>query len=121
MIACITVLKMKHYINSNNFSVETLAGVLEIEIIGDGSDFKIKVKQGYPEISEQSIDKVDIAKALNISVNQLSDNPVVNVSTSIFKTIIGLKDVGTLNELEPNCDYLWEICDKIGSTRFIHS
>lgn len=117
-IACVTILKAKKYLDKNKFSVETLAGVLQIEIVGDDSDFKVKVKQGNPEISNQLIDKLAIANALNISVDQLSDSPVKNVSTSRFKTIIELKDLETLNELTPNYDYLWEVCDKIGSTGF---
>lgn len=90
-IACVTILKKNKYLDKNKFSVETLAGVLEIEIIGDDTDFKVKVKQG---------------------------NPVKNISTSRFKTIIELKDVVTLNKLTPNYDYLWKVCDKIGSTGF---
>ncbi|EOR34790.1 PhzF family phenazine biosynthesis protein [Staphylococcus aureus] len=117
-IACVTILKKNKYLDKNKFSVETLAGVLEIEIIGDDTDFKVKVKQGNPEISSQLIDKVDIAKALNVSVNQFTGNPVKNISTSRFKTIIELKDVVTLNKLTPNYDYLWKVCDKIGSTGF---
>ncbi|MGU3126546.1 PhzF family phenazine biosynthesis protein [Staphylococcus aureus] len=39
-------LKRIKYLDKNKFSVETLAGVLEIEIIGDDTDFKVKVKQG---------------------------------------------------------------------------
>lgn len=87
-----------------------------IEIVGDVSYFKVKVKLGKPEISNQYIDKLEIANALNISVDQLSDSPVKNVSTSRFKTIIELKDLEILNELKPNYDYLWEVCDKIEST-----
>ncbi|HDE6777387.1 TPA: PhzF family phenazine biosynthesis isomerase [Staphylococcus aureus] len=117
-IVCVTILKKNKYLDKNKFSVETLAGVLEIEIIGDDTDFKVKVKQGNPEISNQLIDKVDIAKALNVSVNQFTGNPVKNISTSRFKTIIELKDVVTLNKLTPNYDYLWKVCDKIGSTGF---
>ncbi|WP_414045086.1 PhzF family phenazine biosynthesis protein [Macrococcus equi] len=115
-IACVTVLKEKKYLNKNKFSVETLAGILDIEIIEEDLDFKVKVKQGKPEISNQYIDKLEIANALNISVDQLSDSPVKNVSTSRFKTIIELKDLEKLNELKPNYDYLWEVCDKIEST-----
>ncbi|KAA1039382.1 PhzF family phenazine biosynthesis protein [Macrococcus equipercicus] len=115
-IACVTVLKEQKFLDKNKFSVGTLAGVIEIEIVGDDSDFKVKVKQGKPEISNQYIDKLEIANALNISVNQLSDSLVKNVSTSRFKTIIELKDLEKLNELKPNYDYLWEVCDKIGST-----
>ncbi len=117
-IACVTVLKEKKYLNKNKFLVETLAGVLEIEITGDDSDFKVKVKQGKPEIGKLVIDKFEIAKALNVSVNQITDNPVKNVSTSRFKTIIELEELETLNELTPNYNYLWAICDKIESTGF---
>lgn len=115
-IACVTVLKEKKYLDKNKFSVETLAGILDIEIIEEDLDFKVKVKQGNPEISNQYIDKLEIANALNISVDQLSDSPVKNVSTSRFKTIIELKDLEKLNELKPNYDHLWEVCDKIEST-----
>ncbi|MFP4921177.1 PhzF family phenazine biosynthesis protein [Staphylococcus coagulans] len=115
-IACVTVLKNKGLLKKNQFSVETLAGILDIEIIEEDLDFKVKVRQGKPEISNQYIDKLEIAKALNISANQLSDSPVKNVSTSRFKTIIELKDLEILNELTPNYDYLWEVCDKMGST-----
>ncbi|QTQ08396.1 PhzF family phenazine biosynthesis isomerase [Macrococcoides canis] len=115
-IACVTVLKNKGLLKKNQFSVETLAGILDIEIIEEDLDFKVKVKQGKPEISNQYIDKLEIANALNISVDQLSDSPVKNVSTSRFKTIIELKDLEKLNELKPNYDYLWEVCDKIEST-----
>lgn len=55
---------------------------------------------------------------MNVPVNQFTDNPVKNISTSRFKTIIELKDVKTLNNLTPNYDDLWEVCDKIGSTGF---
>lgn len=87
-----------------------------IEIVGDVSYFKVKVKLGKLEISNQYIDKLEIANALKISINELSDKPVKNVSTSRFKRIIELKDLVTLNELIPNYDYLEEICDKIEST-----
>ncbi|RAI82680.1 PhzF family phenazine biosynthesis isomerase [Macrococcoides goetzii] len=117
-IACVTVLKNKGFLKKSHFSVETLAGVLDIEIIGNDIDFKVKVKQGAPNISDVMIDKNEIVKALNLSVNQLSDNVIKNVSTSRYKTFIELKGVDVLNHLNPDYEYLWSVCNKIGSTGF---
>ncbi|QUR94354.1 PhzF family phenazine biosynthesis protein [Macrococcoides canis] len=62
------------------------------------------------------IDKNEIDKALNISVNELSDNVIKNVSTSRYKTIIELKYIDVLNNLNLDYEYLWSVCDKIEST-----
>ncbi|MBW0765053.1 MULTISPECIES: PhzF family phenazine biosynthesis isomerase [Mammaliicoccus] len=117
-IACVTILKKEGLLNKDHLLVETLSGTLSIDIIGDDSDFKVQVKQGEAKVSSQIIDKSAIAKALNISENEVSNNPIKNVSTSRFKTIIELNELETLNNLNPQFDYLWEVCVQIGSTGF---
>lgn len=117
-IACVSVLKRIGKLNKSIFSVETLAGIIDIEIIENDLDFSVKVKQRKSEMSDQVIDKFEVAKALNISENQLLDYPIKNVSTSRFKLIVGLKNLDILNSLTPNYDYLWEVCEKVESTGF---
>ncbi|MDT3994863.1 PhzF family phenazine biosynthesis isomerase, partial [Mammaliicoccus fleurettii] len=71
-IACVTVLKEEGLLNKDHLLVETLSGTLSIDIIGEDFDFKVQVKQGEAKISSQTIDKSVIAKALNISENEVS-------------------------------------------------
>lgn len=114
-IACVTVLKTFDLINKNQLTIETLAGHISLLI---DEDLTVHVNQGKVKEKTVEIDIQRIVDVLNIQLDDLCDTPIVNISTSRFKTLIQLKDVEVLNGMKPDFEALWELCDDINSTGF---
>ena len=82
---------------------------------GEESRFLIMLEQNLPEFRDAaSFGAAEIAKALRIPEEDLAvspDMPAECVSTSRFKLMVPVKDRETLDSLEPDFEYLWQLCD----------
>lgn len=92
-------------------------GILPVDIVEDGDDYKIIMTQGKPEFGVQieGVNKDLLIAGLGISAEDLDERcPVEIVSTGHSKVMIGIKSRTLLNSLKPNLAALGELSNKIG-------
>lgn len=117
-IGSITVLVKRGMINYSPTIVETMLGPVKVEWEVKESNIEVSVDQFLPEFMDVNLTEEDICKALNIGMEEIGDLPIQSVSTSRHKLVIPLKSVKTLNQLRPNFDYLWNLCDEVNTSGF---
>ncbi|MCZ6767146.1 MAG: PhzF family isomerase [bacterium] len=91
-------------------------GILPVEIIRAGDDYRIVMTQGAIEFSEPfpAAKRDAILSALGLAVGDLDERcPVQIVSTGHSKVLIGIRKRATLNSLKPNLARLGVISDLI--------
>ncbi|KAJ6151346.1 hypothetical protein N7470_007940 [Penicillium chermesinum] len=114
------------FANAPNVSVSTKAGTYEALLLpeidkgSDGSMVRkhicISQPRGTAKFLSQDACQL-IAEALDISTDKMADlEGVQNAITSRTKTLVPLKDVETLNSLQPSQDSVRHVCETIGST-----
>ena len=103
-----TLLSQGH-IKPGNYTQETKAGVLNVEVKEDSS---IMMNQAIPSFYE-IISKEEIADSLNISLAEMQEDlPVQIVSTGLKDIIIPIKTMDILNSIKPNFKKIEEISRK---------
>ncbi|MEA3284429.1 MAG: PhzF family isomerase [Synergistota bacterium] len=95
----------------------TGAGVLPVEVLKDGDDYRIVMTQGKISIGssleEPHVDR--LIDALRIDRRDLrSDCPVVVASTGHSKVMVGIRDISLLHGLSPDMSELKELSMDIG-------
>ena len=96
-------------IKPGNYTQETKAGVLNVEV---KEDLSIMMNQAIPSFYE-IINKEEIADSLNISLAEMhEDLPVQIVSTGLRDIIIPIKTMDILNSIKPNFKKIEEISSK---------
>lgn len=114
-IATFFLLFKKGLIKQGNYSQETKAGVLNIEISEKEVVF---MDQPLPEFF-QTIDKKEIADSLCVSEKQfLNDLPVQIVSTGLKDMVIPIKSLTDLFSIRPRFDGISAICKKYDAIGF---
>ncbi len=93
------------------------AGILPLEVIRNGTDYRVVMTQAEPEFQEplpgSQCDR--ILRALGLGVGDLNDNcPVQIVSTGHSKVMIGIRTLDKLHSLQPDLPSLKEISRRIG-------
>ncbi|MEE8572170.1 MAG: PhzF family isomerase [Gemmatimonadota bacterium] len=93
------------------------AGILPVDIVSDGSGYRIVMTQGAIQFgepfSESQVD--DIVAALGLEAHALDDRcPVQIVSTGHSKVLVGIRSRSDLNSLSPDLGRLAEISARIG-------
>ena len=96
---------------------KTKAGILPVDIVPDGRDFRIVMTQGKPEISlpfaEPLVNR--IAQALGIDRGRLrEDCPVAIASAGHSKIMVGVDSEALLHSLRPNMELLTELSREAG-------
>lgn len=120
-IASITTLLQKEFLSLSTINVETALGMIRVHGKKEfDKSIQITVEQFLPQFNKDNpnIEKVAHALGIEASFIDLSVGPIQSVSTSRPKLIIPLKDPGVLNNLAPNYQQLWNICDQFGTTGF---
>ncbi len=93
------------------------AGVLPVDVIRDGSDYRIVMTQGAVEFSEPfaPAQVEELSAALRLPANSLDERcPIQIVSTGHSKVLIGIRSRDTLDLLKPDLARLVEISHRIG-------
>ncbi|UCC85034.1 MAG: PhzF family isomerase [Gemmatimonadota bacterium] len=93
------------------------AGILPVEVVRDGSGYRIVMTQGAIEFGEPFDSElvVEIAQALGLAAGSLDDRcPVQIVSTGHSKVLVGIDSRDTLNSLAPDLARLSELSGRIG-------
>src|SRR3989338_127083 len=108
-IATFSFMHTNHQIKNVNYTQETKAGILGIEIQNDGTVF---MSQNAPEYFEE-LDKTEIADSLNIPPEYLDNElPIQIVSTGARDIFIPIKSLHYLSEIKPDMEKIANICKK---------
>lgn len=94
--------------NSRTYQ-KTGAGILPVDIIKENEDYKIVMTQGKIEFGNiiEDDNKMKLLNALNIrECDLLDDYKIQIVSTGHSKVMIGIKNIETLNSLNPDHEAL---------------
>ena len=98
------------YIKPGNYTQETKAGVLNVEV---KKDLSIMMNQTPPNFYEV-IDKSEIADSLNINIDEIHEKlPVQIVSTGLRDILIPIKNIDVLNSINPDFDKVAQIAKNI--------
>lgn len=95
---------------------KTGAGILPVDIIKEKDDYKIVMTQSKIEFGHiiDGTNKEEIISALNITSSDLLENYKIQiVSTGHSKVMVGIKNIETLNSLQPNYDALSKLSKNI--------
>lgn len=98
------------FVRADKLTMETKAGILGVEIRKDG----VFMEQSNPVFREAGIDRVEIASALNVNVEEFSDLPVEAVSTGLFSLNIPIDRLATIKGMKPDFNRVKKVCKKSG-------
>ncbi|WP_339297657.1 PhzF family phenazine biosynthesis protein [Paenibacillus sp. FSL R5-0623] len=105
-IALFYLMKTQQLVNVGTYTLETLAGILKVDIEVNG---EIYLSQTLPEFGE-IVDRQQIADSLRISMGDLhAELPVQIVSTGLPDIMIAVKDIDVLNKIDPDFQRITEI------------
>ncbi len=93
------------------------AGILPVEVVREGSDYRIVMTQGAIEFGEpfEGAELDEILSALGLSADALEPRcPVQVVSTGHSKVLVGVRSRRLLNALAPDLPRLTELSARIG-------
>ncbi|GLC32596.1 PhzF family isomerase [Clostridium omnivorum] len=103
-------------LDSSRVYHRTGAGILPVDVIKEKDDYKIVMTQGKIEFGQfiDGTNKEELISALNITSSDLLENCKIQiVSTGHSKVMIGIKNIETLNSLQPNFDALSKLSKNI--------
>ncbi|MDQ0660990.1 PhzF family phenazine biosynthesis protein [Paenibacillus sp. W2I17] len=105
-IALFYLMKTQQLVNVGTYTLETLAGILKVDIEVNG---EVYLSQTLPEYGE-IVDRQQIADSLRISMEDLhSELPVQIVSTGLPDILIAVRDVDVLTKIDPDFQRITEI------------
>lgn len=108
-IATFSLLANKGIIESGEYTQETKAGILKVNV---NEDLSIMMNQNKP-IYGEVLDRELIAETLNISTESFMENlPIQIVSTGLKDIIIPVKSIEILNSIKPNFDAILKVSEK---------
>jgi PhzF family phenazine biosynthesis protein len=111
-IGVFSTLLSRGYIKRGNYTQDTKAGVLNVEVMEDSSIMMNQTKPSFFEVLE----KKEIADSLNISVDDMNEKlPVQIVSTGIRDIIVPIRSMEVLNGIKPNFEKVSEISKKFSA------
>jgi PhzF family phenazine biosynthesis protein len=120
-IAAHYALAVENHFDTARVYQKTGAGVLPVDIIRDGNDYRIIMTQGEISFGDRiSGEPFEVLLlALGISVNDLrTDCPICIASTGHSKVMIGLHDISLLHRLHPNMELLTKVSTMVGCNGF---
>lgn len=117
-IGSATVLVEKGIFTKSPIMYETTFGPVQVDWERKDGKIQVGVHQFLPKYLEKNPTEEEICKALRISKDELAPHPIQSVATSRFKLIVPLKKRETIDSLDPDFEYLWNLCDKYETTGF---
>lgn len=116
-VAAIYVRAMETRARTSRVLQKTGAGILPVDIVEDGDDYKIIMTQGKPEFGKtlEGADKETLLSALGILPTDLDERcPLKIASTGHSKVMIAIKSRTLLHKLKPSMGALVALSKKIG-------
>lgn len=119
-IACIAVLVERGLLDPGEIRVETELGPIAAYCEERDGTHHIAVDQFQPTFADTNPPIADVAAVLNIPVDEIATElgPIRSVSTSRHKLLVPIQNTAVLNDLSPDFEALWDICDKYETTGF---
>lgn len=108
-------------ITQSPVKIQTPLGIISVSWENDPEQgLSVMVEQFSPKFSDNNPDAAEVADLLGIPITNIDESisPIQSVSTSRPKLMIPLTDFHTLDELKPDFERLWEICDTYQTTGF---
>ena len=108
-IGTYSVLSNLGKIESGNYTQETLAGILNVEV---KKDLSIMMNQPVP-VFYGIIDKDEISDSINIQTSEIDNSfPIQIVSTGLRDIVIPVNNLDVLRSIRPDFKKIAEICKK---------
>ncbi|MHA7582325.1 PhzF family phenazine biosynthesis protein [Paenibacillus vandeheii] len=105
-IALFYLMKAQHIVEVGMYTLETLAGILEVVVQNNG---EVYLSQALPEFGE-IVERQTIADSLGISTDDLhAELPVQIVSTGLRDILIAVNHVDVLSKIIPDFQLISEI------------
>jgi PhzF family phenazine biosynthesis protein len=120
-IAAHYVRAIENHLPSSKIIQRTGIGLLPVQVIHDGDDYRIVMTQGAIEFGEPLSEKErdDIVSALGLTFASLDERcPVEIVSTGHSKVLIGIRNRARLKDLKPDMGRLADISREIDCNGF---
>ena len=117
-IGTTTVLVEKGIVTKSPLHFEIKLGVIRVEWERKDGRIDVAVEQFLPTFMDEIKDPAKVCKAMRISPDELADYPIQSVATSRQKLMVPLKRRETLDNLNPDFEYLWNVCDEYETTGF---
>ncbi|MDR2695326.1 MAG: PhzF family phenazine biosynthesis isomerase [Deltaproteobacteria bacterium] len=117
-IGTTTVLVKKGIVGKCPLHYETKLGVVRVEWEKRGEEIDVAVEQFLPTFMGEIQDTGKVCASLRIRADELADYPVQSVATSRQKLMVPLKRRETLDNLDPDFECLWNVCDEYETTGF---
>lgn len=111
-IGTFSTLLRKGYIKPGNYTQETKAGILNVEVMEDLSVMMNQTKPSFYEVLERE----EIADSLNISIELMNEKlPVQIVSTGLKDIMVPIKSREVLVGIRPDFKKVSEVSEKYGT------
>lgn len=111
----------KNNIEDAHIMAKTGAGILPVDIKKEGSDIKVTMTQGTPELEQVLTEEqqAQLKKALKLTSEDLVENlPIQVSSTGHSKVMIPVKKQDILNNIALDLDILEQLSEEVGSDGF---
>lgn len=114
-IATFKLLLLKGKISTGSYKQETLAGMLSVEVLSDGSILMEQSIAKYYEI----LKPLPIAESLGLDISDLSDkSPIEIVSTGLKDIIVPVKSLEVLKNINPDFKAITKISKEYDCTGY---
>lgn len=119
-IGAVTVLLDQHRLVRSPGRIETLLGPITVEWMEGRSGGEITVEQFSPFFATENPSLEEVATALGLpeTAIRLDWGPIQSVSTARAKLLIPIADYTYLDNLQPDFEALWTLCDRYQTTGF---
>ena len=97
---------------------ETPFGPVPVDWERKDGQIEASVNQFPPRFLKKAPSREELCRALGITPDQLADGPVESAATSRFKLLIPLVSKEAVYGLDPDYEYLWELCERCETTGF---
>lgn len=93
-------------------------GPMRVDWERENGKIYASVSQFLPKVKKEAPTTEELCKALGITPEELGEGPVESVATSRYKLIVPLVSKDVVYNLQPDFEYLWNLCDKYDTTGF---
>lgn len=97
---------------------ETDLGPIKVDWERTEDKFQAAVTQFMPEFGRKAPVPEDVCRALGITLAQLEKYPIQCASTSRSKLMVPLVSRSVLDDLKPEFEYMWQLCDACETSGF---
>jgi PhzF family phenazine biosynthesis protein len=117
-IAAITVLKEIGRLTITPVRIETALGAISAEWFQRANQLEVTVNQFPPEFSSRNPTPAEVCSVLRIPLDaiQTGTGPIVSISSSRHKLLVPLSSNDLLNQLDPDFEVLWRLCEHYNTT-----